>query len=84
MLDVASLVHRPAEKANEWLGKLKGEDILTVGDLRDLHEEDWARLNLTVFAARAMKNSLFCSKNKMTGLEALIPRVSSRLPETHF
>lgn len=31
---------------------------MTVGDLRDLHDEDWAGIGLTVFALRAMKNML--------------------------
>ena len=31
---------------------------MTVGDLRDLHDEDWAGIGLTVFALRALKNML--------------------------
>lgn len=31
---------------------------MTVGDLRGLHDEDWAGLGLTVFALRALKNTL--------------------------
>ena len=31
---------------------------MTVGDLRDLHDEDWAGIGLTVFAQRALKNML--------------------------
>jgi WNK lysine deficient protein kinase len=38
--------------------KLHDQDILTVGDLRGLHDEDWAGLGLTVFALRALKNTL--------------------------
>jgi WNK lysine deficient protein kinase len=79
--DVASLVNRPVEKANEWLIKLKGEDLLTVGDLRDLLEEDWARLNLTVFATRAIKNAIR-GKGKPVGLDSLSPRVSGKIGET--
>lgn len=78
--DVAALVNRPIEKANEWLLKLKGQDILTVGDLRDLHEEDWARLGLTVFASRAIKNALR-GKGKPAGLELMSPRVSGKISE---
>lgn len=54
----ASITSRGVDKANEWLIKLKAQDILTVGDLRDLHEEDWASLGLTVFASRALRNCL--------------------------
>ncbi|KAJ9073017.1 hypothetical protein DSO57_1021090 [Entomophthora muscae] len=56
--DTASITSRSVDKANEWLAKLKNQDILTVGDLRDLHEEDWAGLGLTVFASRALRNCL--------------------------
>lgn len=56
--DTASLTNRGADKAAEWLTKLKAQDLLTVGDLRDLHEEDWANLGLTVFASRALRNCL--------------------------
>ncbi|KAI9490849.1 hypothetical protein BDB00DRAFT_874957 [Zychaea mexicana] len=56
--DLASATHRNAEKAQEWINKLHNQDVMTVGDLRDLHDEDWAGLGLTVFAARTMKNML--------------------------
>ncbi|KAI0225231.1 hypothetical protein L0F63_003273 [Massospora cicadina] len=56
--DTASLTNRGADKAAEWLIKLKAQDLLTVGDLRDLHGEDWAGLGLTVFASRALRNCL--------------------------
>lgn len=56
--DTASLTNRGADKATEWIIKLKAQDVLTVGDLRDLHEEDWAGLGLTVFASRALRNCL--------------------------
>lgn len=39
---------------------------MTVGDLRDLHDEDWVNLNLTVFASRALKNMLFGKGMKLT------------------
>lgn len=81
VVDVAALVNRSAEKASEWLKKLKSEDILTVGDLRDLIEEDWMKLNLTVFAMRALRNALR-GKFKPSGLELLSPRVSGKISET--
>ena len=34
VLDVASNCNRDPEKANEWLSKLKNQDIMTVGDLQ--------------------------------------------------
>jgi WNK lysine deficient protein kinase len=46
------------DKAQEWAKKLQNQDIMTVGNLRDLHDEDWAGIGLTVFALRAMKNML--------------------------
>jgi hypothetical protein len=36
---------------------------MTVGDLRDLHDEDWAGIGLTVFALRALKNMLIGGGN---------------------
>ncbi|KAI9282267.1 kinase-like domain-containing protein [Sporodiniella umbellata] len=56
--DCALASHRGADKANEWAKKLQNQDIMTVGDLRDLHDEDWAGIGLTVFALRALKNML--------------------------
>lgn len=56
--DTASINNRSLDKAAEWLVKLKAQDILTVGDLRDLLDEDWANLGLTVFASRALRNCL--------------------------
>ncbi|ORE11811.1 kinase-like protein [Rhizopus microsporus var. microsporus] len=56
--DCALASHRGADKAQEWAKKLKNQDIMTVGDLRDLHDEDWAGIGLTVFALRALKNML--------------------------
>jgi WNK lysine deficient protein kinase len=49
-------------KAHEWIEKLKDQDIMTVGDLRELLDEDWAGIGLTVFALRALKNMLRNSK----------------------
>ncbi|KAG1453142.1 hypothetical protein G6F56_007645 [Rhizopus delemar] len=56
--DCALASHRGADKAHEWAKKLQNQDIMTVGDLRDLHDEDWAGIGLTVFALRALKNML--------------------------
>ncbi|KAL9538138.1 hypothetical protein MBANPS3_011169 [Mucor bainieri] len=56
--DCAQASHRGADKAHEWARKLQNQDIMTVGDLRDLHDEDWAGIGLTVFALRALKNML--------------------------
>jgi len=51
--------NRGIEKSQEWLARLAAQDIMTVGDLRDLHDEDWSNLGLTVFASRALKNALY-------------------------
>jgi WNK lysine deficient protein kinase len=42
--DTATATKRGPEKASEWLAKLHKQDIMTVGDLRDLQEEDWSNL----------------------------------------
>ncbi|KAF9931027.1 hypothetical protein FBU30_010943 [Linnemannia zychae] len=57
--DTAMAYHRGPDKANEWLAKLKNQDIMTVGDLKDLQDSDWAGFDLTVFASRAIRNRLF-------------------------
>ncbi|KAJ3190011.1 signal transducing kinase of the PAK [Gaertneriomyces sp. JEL0708] len=59
VMETALATNRGVEKANEWLGKLKNQDIMTVGDMRELHDEDWSSLGLTVFASRALKNALY-------------------------
>ncbi len=70
IVDIAMITKRPLEKANEWLLKLKNQDIMTVGDLRHLHEEDWAHLSLTVFASRAIRNAInFKSKSILLGIQ---------------
>jgi WNK lysine deficient protein kinase len=56
--DCAIATHRNTEKAHQWINKLQNQDIMTVGDLRDLHDEDWTGIGLTVFALRALKNML--------------------------
>ena len=42
--DTAIATKRGLDKAAEWLEKLRKQDIMTVGDLRDLQDEDWANL----------------------------------------
>ncbi|KAI7828706.1 kinase-like domain-containing protein [Gamsiella multidivaricata] len=57
--DTAMAYHRGPDKVEEWLLKLKDQDIMTVGDLKDLQDSDWAGFGLTVFASRALRNRLF-------------------------
>ncbi|KAG9323136.1 hypothetical protein KVV02_005843 [Mortierella alpina] len=57
--DTAMAYHRGPDKAKEWLAKLKNQDIMTIGDLKDLQDSDWAGFDLTVFASRALRNRLF-------------------------
>ncbi|ORX95084.1 kinase-like protein [Basidiobolus meristosporus CBS 931.73] len=57
--DVAIATNRSIEKAHDWLVRLHDQDIVTVGDLRELHDEDWVGLGLTVFARRALRNALY-------------------------
>jgi serine/threonine protein kinase len=68
VLDVATNCNRDSDKANEWLLKLKNQDIMTVGDLRDLMDDDWAHLQLTVFASRAFKNGLNPRKHSTSSM----------------
>ncbi|KAI3650174.1 hypothetical protein MP228_004912 [Amoeboaphelidium protococcarum] len=56
--DTAVVNNRGVDKEREWLAKLHAQDVMTVGDLRDLHDEDWGNLGLTVFASRALRNAL--------------------------
>lgn len=56
--DTAMAYHRGPDKAKEWLAKLKNQDIVTIGDLKDLQDSDWAGFGLTVFASRALRNQL--------------------------
>ncbi|KAI9310166.1 kinase-like domain-containing protein [Dichotomocladium elegans] len=56
--DCALAAHRNPDKAQEWVRRLQSQDVMTVGDLRHLHAEDWDHLGLTVFALRAIKNLL--------------------------
>ncbi|KAI7906407.1 kinase-like domain-containing protein [Cokeromyces recurvatus] len=65
VLETAAATNRNKDKALEWVRKLQNQDIMTVGDLRDLHDEDWAGIGLTVFALRALKNMLVGKKNQL-------------------
>ena len=42
--ETAIATNRGLEKAKEWLNRLQMQDIMTIGDLRDLHDEDWSNL----------------------------------------
>lgn len=64
VLETAASTNRNKDKALEWVRKLQNQDIMTVGDLRDLHDEDWAGIGLTVFALRALKNMLVGKKHQ--------------------
>ncbi|KAJ3093070.1 hypothetical protein HK102_010975 [Quaeritorhiza haematococci] len=77
--DTAMATNRGMEKANEWLARLHAQDIMTVGDLRDLHDEDWASLGLTVFASRALKNALYgkLTRNASNMSPKTLPRANS-------
>ena len=57
-MDTAAANNRGTDKAMEWLQRLNAQDVMTVGDLRDLHDADWSSLGLTVFASRALRNAL--------------------------
>ncbi len=54
----AHQARRSSQKAAEWAQRLRSQDVISVGDLRQLHPEDWSSLKLTVFACRALKNLL--------------------------
>lgn len=76
IMEIAAATNRPLEKAQEWLSKLKSQDIVTVGDLRELLDDDWSKLNLTVFAARTIRTAL---KGKLR-IDSLSPGVSGKAP----
>ncbi|KAI8337696.1 kinase-like domain-containing protein [Chlamydoabsidia padenii] len=87
--DCAIATHRNAEKAHQWINKLKNQDIMTVGDLRDLHDEDWSGIGLTVFALRALKNmlkgkKLQSSSTPMTADGGASSTSSSSPPESSY
>jgi WNK lysine deficient protein kinase len=57
--DVCVNTNRNFDTANKWIQTLKSQDIVTVGDLRELHDEDWNGLGLTVLACRLLKNTIY-------------------------
>ncbi|KAI9483984.1 MAG: kinase-like domain-containing protein [Benjaminiella poitrasii] len=61
--NTAKATNRNPLKAEEWIRKLKEQDIMTVGDLKELLDEDWSYIGLTVFAIRALKNMLHNNNN---------------------
>lgn len=83
--EVALSSQRSPEKAYEWAMKLQMQDIITVGDLRQLHDADWSNLNLTVFATRALKNaisrrpSIINNSNKISSTTSVPPIQSQSL-----
>lgn len=56
--EIAQQANRSVERAMEWAAILKGEDLECVGDLRNLEDSDWNRLNLTVFSQRVIRNGV--------------------------
>ena len=82
--DIARQLGRDPEKAAEWMEKLHPQDILTVGDLRALQEEDWHQLGLTVFAARAFKNALNAKSKIMQFRNSLEHVRTATNPSSHL
>lgn len=58
LTDVCKLIGR-FEDLSVWENKLMAQDIRTVGELKSLHQDDWNRLGLSVFAYRILKNIIF-------------------------
>jgi WNK lysine deficient protein kinase len=66
------------DKIKEWAQKLRDQDIVTIGDLRELHDEDWAGLGLTVLATRRLKNALYkMLHGNMSPQQYSLPRINS-------
>lgn len=42
--DVAIATKRGLDKAAEWLVKLHQQDVMTIGDMRELDDDDWPNL----------------------------------------
>lgn len=59
LAEVAETCSRSKDTALEWLGKIRGHDVRTVGELKLLHECDWKMLGLSVFACRVVRNAIF-------------------------
>lgn len=57
--DAAAITGRSEETAKSWIRALKEDGIISVFDLKILVYEDWEKLSLTVFSARAMQNMLY-------------------------
>jgi WNK lysine deficient protein kinase len=72
--DVAIATKRGLDKAGEWLVKLHQQDVMTIGDMRELDDDDWPNLyicnlifrGLTVFAGRALRNALYGKQRSST------------------
>ncbi|KAF9437342.1 hypothetical protein BGZ76_001108, partial [Entomortierella beljakovae] len=77
--DTALAYHRDKDKAVEWLAKLKNQDIMTVGDLKDLQDSDWAGFGLTVFASRAIRNRLLGKSAKRPSSMTRSPSISGEM-----
>ncbi|KAI5180928.1 hypothetical protein NEOKW01_1169 [Nematocida sp. AWRm80] len=58
LIETADKHNRP-DLLNDWLQKVKCQDIRTVGELKLLRETDWEHLELTVFSYRAIRNAVF-------------------------
>ncbi|KAH9412293.1 serine/threonine-protein kinase [Ordospora pajunii] len=58
-IDVSVATKRSPETAGNWIKVFKSNDIDTVFELKILVDEDWDKLDLTVFSSRAMKNILY-------------------------
>lgn len=66
------------DKIKEWTQKLREQDIVTIGDLRELHDEDWSGLGLTVLARRLLKNALYKKLHgNMSPQQYSLPRINS-------
>lgn len=76
--DCATATHRGQDKAREWIKKLQNQDIMTVGDLSALQDEDWAGIGLTVFALRALKNMLKHNSSHLHGSSSPPPQLQQQ------
>jgi serine/threonine protein kinase len=56
--DVCASINR-TDIVSNWENKLMAQDVRTVGELKSLHQDDWNRLGLSVFAYRILKNVIF-------------------------
>lgn len=59
LLSETAQKHGRPELFNIWLQKVKCQDIRTVGELKLLREEDWEKLDLSVFSYRVIRNAIF-------------------------